>query len=116
MSDNDGSCGGRRGVGHGLRRRQGRSLRLVVERDGQIDPAPVRRSDPGLVDLELQRVEDDVGHRLDDIDLGRRPALEGGGFQVRFERQLVAGGDNRARESVGIRFAHPTQGISITPR
>ena len=63
---------------------------------------PLASIDPGLVDLELDGVEDQLGDRVDDVDRRRDGAAERAGVEVGLEHQVVAARDDGSGEAVRV--------------
>ena len=59
-----------------------------------------------FVDLEVDRVQQHLGHGLCDLDFDRPLALERRGAEVGRQGQLVAAGDDGARQSVVVLLGH----------
>ena len=87
----------------GLGEREGRSLGVVVGEDlRDLDRAAVGGGERGAVELQLVRVQDDLGDRLEDLERDLDRAVERPGVEIRLQREVVARRDDRPREPVSL--------------
>ena len=80
-----------------------------VVADGGVEPAPGLVLEPRFLDVELEGVQDDrVGGRLH-VEHDRLEAGEGRGVEIGFQRQVVPGRYDRARQAVLVGKGHPSR-------
>jgi hypothetical protein len=81
---------------------EGRALGLGVEGDRGRERFAPGGGEGGLVDLEVDGVDDDLGGRLDHLDRHGLVPGERGGVEVGLEGEVVAARDDRTGEPVGV--------------
>ena len=82
------------------------ALVLGVDRDGAAMARARCVDERRFVDLEVDRVQQHLRHGLRDLDFDRPLALERRGAEVGRQGQLVAAGDDGARQSVVVLLGH----------